>query len=100
MSSVTTTTTDFLSLLDSGLVPENFNEIVDEDYAVGCIRDVFDRAILPFMVASRFKYRSVNDILKSTDHVQIVNDKQSVSSLLDLFLFEKINRNTSLDLDF
>jgi SAM-dependent methyltransferase len=90
----------FYEKLDAGELPEDFVAVYGEEFAVGCLRDVFDNAVLPFMVASRFRYRNISAVIKSVNICRLVNDSKTPLELLELFLFEKVNRNKVLNLDF
>lgn len=85
----------FLKILDAGKLPSNWRETEDAGFSLGCFIQSMKDGILPFMIATRFQYRSWPDIdACRADVISIVNDSKTVWELFELFLFDKIRRNS------
>lgn len=70
--------------------------ISDIAYKNGLLK-LFDRGILPFMIATRFKYTTVEQIYNSTDKIRIANKNRSPKSLLNIFLYDKFKDNSAFN---
>lgn len=63
------------------------------------VLSVFSHSVLPFMVATRFKFKSIDDVFSSDEIFRLKESSRSSVELLELFLAERCKRegNTAFD---
>ncbi len=91
----------FHKLLDSGKIPKDFRKKYSGGFLVSKLLDSIKSGIPPFLVAIRFKYKTWKDIEANWGElVSVANDSKTVGELFRLYCFEKIDRNSHMNVKF
>lgn len=87
-------------IIDAGKLTSALIKQYGEMHVEGVARGILKNAIFPFMVSTRFSFKSLKEVRESTKRFHLVNESKTGRELLELFLFEKLARNKDLPLVF
>lgn len=91
----------FHNLLDAGKIPVDWRDKYENKFFIERLIESIKSGIPPFMVATRFAYKTWNSIIENWDiDISIANDSQTVGQLFRLYCFEKIDRNQNIGIVF
>lgn len=91
---------DLEATIDAGELTKELVAQYGRRHLEGVVRAGFEDAVLPFMIATRFRFKNLKDVREDTFQFQLVNDAKSGRELLELYLFERLSRNKDLPLTF